>query len=177
MKEQYNKLKIEKGQIFGRLMIFEEKESINYVRRFECICECGTRKIVRLNKLTAKLTTSCGCYHKDIAKQVNTKHNDRYKSSPHHYLYYTWNGAKGRCYNPNNSRYNTYGKLGITMYNEWKDDYIKFKTYILSNLGERPVNHSLDRIDNNKGYEPNNLKWSTSLEQRKNQRRNERYKI
>ena len=169
--ETYNKIKVKTGDIYGRYMIFQEVEPINYCRRFECICECGTKKIVRLTKLRSGSTQSCGCLHKEIAKKVNIKHNDRFKISPHHYLYYTWNGAKGRCYNPNNKRFKSYGERGITMYDEWKNDYVKFKEWILNNLGERPEEYSLDRINNNKGYEPNNLRWASDKEQSNNKQK------
>jgi len=106
----------------------------------------------------------------------NKTHGDSKKTSKHYYLYYTWLGAKQRCYNPNNKRYSTYGKMGITMFNDWVDNYDLFKTYILENLGERPVGKtnnrvdgfSIDRIDVTKGYEPNNLRWATFVEQANN---------
>ena len=86
------------------------------------------------------------------------------------YLYYTWDNIRSRCFNPNNKKYKHYGARGITMYHQWRYDYTAFKEYILSTIGHRPKNHSLDRIDNDGNYEPGNLRWATPKQQVKNSR-------
>jgi hypothetical protein len=90
----------------------------------------------------------------------NTKHN--MAGTPEHRA---WKAAKGRCYNPKNSMFKTYGSRGITMCDEWKNDFYKF----YSEVGDRPSpKHSLDRVDNNRGYEPGNVRWATDTEQARN---------
>lgn len=88
------------------------------------------------------------------------------------YLYVAWVGIKQRCYNINNRGYKNYGKRGIKMYTEWINNYKAFKAYIQSNLGERPEGYSLDRINNDGNYEPNNLRWASSNIQNYNKRSN-----
>lgn len=83
-----------------------------------------------------------------------------------HPLYATWNGIKYRCYQKNHKSYPYYGARGITMCDEWRND---FRAFALA-VGERPRGATLDRIDNDKGYEPGNVKWSTRVEQLANSR-------
>jgi hypothetical protein len=79
---------------------------------------------------------------------------------------------KSRCDNPNNIEYKNYGGRGITYYSTWKQ-FDNFYSYIMHSIGERPtLQHSLDRINNDKGYEPGNIKWSTDQEQSNNTRKN-----
>lgn len=85
-----------------------------------------------------------------------------------HELYSTWSGIKQRCYNPNAAHYDRYGGRGITMHDPWRHDFPVFAEWVESNLGPRPEGHTFDRIDNDKGYEPGNLKWSTQYEQIQN---------
>lgn len=86
------------------------------------------------------------------------------------YLYGTWYDRKKACYDPDSQKYQWYGARGITMYEPWIDDVEAFKTWIIANIGERPENHTLDRIDNDKGYEPGNLRWATMDIQANNRR-------
>jgi hypothetical protein len=83
--------------------------------------------------------------------------------------YGIWKAIKGRCLNPRNKQYCDYGGRGITICEEWKADFMAF----LSAVGYRPhPSLSLDRIDNNRGYEHGNMQWTTSLKQNNNSRRN-----
>lgn len=84
-----------------------------------------------------------------------------------HPLYSVWASMKARCYNPNNRRYADWGERGITVCDRWRNSYESF----VQDMGARPTpKHSLDRIDNNKPYSPDNCKWSTASEQSLNKR-------
>lgn len=87
-------------------------------------------------------------------------------ASPHLYLYRLWKHVNERCADPRAVGYENYGGRGIQVYPAWREDYMEFKSWILSELGERPTpKHSLDRIENDGHYEPGNLKWATHREQ------------
>ncbi len=104
-------------------------------------------------------------------------------------LYYKWYSINRRCHNPNDEGYGNYGGRGIFVYSPWRRNsedshevnyskYLKFKEWVLSNIGNIPSNeHSLDRIDNNRGYEPGNIRWATDIDQANNTRNNYKYKF
>lgn len=81
--------------------------------------------------------------------------------------YHAWGSAKSRCHNLEDSSYGWYGARGITMCDEWRDDFLAFYLWI----GPRPEGRSLDRIDNDGNYEPGNVRWATDSQQRASQRR------
>jgi hypothetical protein len=85
-------------------------------------------------------------------------------------LYRKWNSIKNRCYNPKATHFKHYGGRGIKMYKPWVKNFDAFENWILTHLGPCPKGMSIDRIDNDRGYVPGNLKWSTPLEQMANQR-------
>lgn len=84
-----------------------------------------------------------------------------------HYLYGSWQAMKNRCYNKNNVDYHYYGGRGITVCERWIDSFVDFAI----DVGDRPIGMTLDRIDNDGNYEPNNVKWSTQSEQTLNSRK------
>ena len=159
---------------FGRWTVLNFEDSIKskknkifYSKRIvKCKCECGTIKDIKCLSLINGSSTSCGCYRNEL-RTLKRKHFDATKDSEYYWLYNTWNGMMGRCYNKNSKRYNRYGERGIEVYYEW-NDYLKFKEWILSNIGVRPEKHTLDRINNDGNYEPNNLRWATISEQANN---------
>ena len=178
------KYEVQVGEKHNRITIKEILKIPNTRNRMVLgECECGVIKEYRYHALKNGTTKSCGCLSKEVSRELilkrvkeNIKHGDTKKKSKHHYLYHLWLGIKGRCYNPKNKRYKTYGLRGITMYEPWINDYIGFKEWILSNLGERynagtgkrEDNESLDRINVNLGYYPDNLRWADFVTQANN---------
>tara|TARA_R110000765_G_scaffold376076_2_gene466781 strand:+ start:1523 stop:2149 length:627 start_codon:yes stop_codon:yes gene_type:complete len=152
---------------YGRLTVVKELKKINYKKIFLCKCSCGNETETRFDHLRDGSTKSCGCLKRELATKRMTKHGEA-KSGAKSTLFNAWCAMKGRCYNKNNQDYKTYGARGITVYEGWIDNFSDFSTYVNKELGERPNKYSLDRIDNNKGYEPNNLKWSSPTEQVRN---------
>jgi hypothetical protein len=122
-------------------------------------CDCGnTRKIIH-SRVVNGYTKSCGC----LIKETKPGLTHGYKGTP---TYSSWGAAKFRCFSKNSKDYKKYGGAGVTFYKPWADFFELF----LKDLGERPPNTSLDRIDCNKGYEPGNCRWVTRSEQQRNKK-------
>ena len=133
-------------------------------RLWSCACDCGNTKIVRQNNLRSGHTQSCGCHMRNQTRKANLKHGMVNTST-----YTIWCLMKARCYQPSNISYGNYGAKGITVCDRWKDSFENF----LADMGERPSKkHSIDRIDNLKGYSPDNCRWATSSEQNRNYSKN-----
>lgn len=127
-----------------------------------CICSCGKRKEVSGANLKSGAVKSCGCLQKERAKSVKTTHG---LSMDRRGVYSTWLSMHKRCNNTKEKDKTVYMDRGIKVCERWK----AFKNFY-ADMGERPANTSLDRIDNDKGYEPGNCKWSSSVEQARNRR-------
>lgn len=109
------------------------------------LCDCGKEKIINLNNIRTGVTKTCGC------KAGNRSHNLSKTNE-----YQTWATISQRCYNTKNTVYRHYGGKGITVCDEWRNSFEQF----YRDMGPRPEGCSLDRIDPNKGYEPNNCRWT-----------------
>lgn len=144
------------GQKFGRLTVIGIDDSKDTRKTFWiCECECGNIISTRSDRLTRGGVKSCGCYKKEQSA-INVSKNHTHKQSGKR-LYHIWQGIKARCYNSHNPRYDRYGGRGIVMCDEWRNDFAKFFEWALSNGYSE--NLTVDRIDNDKGYEPNNCRW------------------
>ena len=158
------------GEKFGRLTAIRRVENAkNGQTRFLCRCDCGNYRTVVAVQLRSGQTQSCGCMRKDLLTTHNAT-NTR--------LYSVWWGIKSRCYSPKCRGYENYGGRGITICDEWlgKDGFQHFRDWAYANGYDENAPRgecTIDRIDNDKGYSPDNCRW-VDMKFQGNHRRNNR---
>lgn len=168
------------GERYGKLIVLQRAEDFicSFGRKlvmWKCQCDCGNICSVSTNSLRTGATTSCGCWNYEQQKKSETKkiiHGDRKKDSPYYKLYERWLGMRERCYSKKSVHYQNYGARGIKMCDEWKNNYLLFKEWALNNGFDTTL--SIDRIDVNGDYCPENCRWATN-EQQQNNKRNNKY--
>lgn len=150
------------GQKFGRLTVIQKSEQGR--EKYICQCECGN--IITLQRCRIPRYKSCGCYEKENLRIISKSALTHGKTNTR--LYGTWCRMKDRCYNPNIEHYDCYGGRGITICEEWKNNFRAFYDWSMAN-GYRD-DLSIDRINVNGNYEPSNCRWATMIEQKRNKR-------
>jgi hypothetical protein len=150
-----------KGLTFGRWLVVDEEESDKKVL---CKCSCGNEKKVNKYTLTSGRSKSCGCSNKDLKSAF--KHGFGVKDR----LYRIWIAMNTRCNNPNIPQYHDYGGRGINVCDEWKSNFETFRQWAMCNGYLDTL--SIDRIDFNGNYTPDNCRWATKQEQDSNKRSN-----
>ena len=153
------------GKQFGRLKVLYNVGKLgNYRTMFWCCeCSCGNKKVVEGRSLWRGLILSCGCFGKERRLEAITTHG---KSKTR--IYEVWEAMISRCHNLKNITYKWYGERGIKVCDRWRFSFSSF----FEDMGEAPSKCCLERIDNNKGYSKDNVRWATMSEQNRNKRSN-----
>lgn len=152
------------GKRFGRLVVLELAEPLNGKRRFKCLCDCGNIAIVFSSNLKRGNTTSCGCARVNKIVTLNKKHGMKGTK-----LYGIWMAMRSRCNNPNNKAFHRYGGRGIKCCQQW-EEFSSFLEWATANGYKEGL--SLDRIDNDGPYAPENCRWATNEQQSTNTSKN-----
>ena len=157
------------GKKFGRLFVIRElsrpKGVINTRARWECLCDCGEIVSIDSGNIRNGITSSCGCLRRELTTINHSKHGHATKGiSPE---YWSWKAMIQRCTNPNNISYKDYGGRGIIVCDKWIES---FKSFI-EDMGLKPEpSFTIERVDVNGNYKPDNCIWIPKGDQNKNKR-------
>lgn len=161
------------GERYGKLVVLKRGKRNDKRGLYEwiCQCDCGNIKSVVGKDMKNGNTNSCGCMSsRNFAGERTKTHgmsNDK--------LYNVWRSMKSRCTLPSQKSYKDYGGRGITVCEEWVNDFVCFYEWSVDNGYKDGL--TIDRIDNDGNYEPTNCKWSTRTEQQKNKRNTKLYTV
>lgn len=152
------------GLVCGKLLVLEfSHKSIHGRSQWRCLCECGNTTVVDKTKLISGKTKSCGCISLNLLKERSISHG--MSNTP---LHVKWKAIKARCYNPNNVSYPIYGGRGVEVCEEWKTNFNTFYAWAMENNWEKGL--SIERIDVNGNYCPENCKLIPQSQQGWNKR-------
>ena len=157
------------GTRIGRLTVIELLKESDGSISFSFVCDCGNTGKRRIQQISTKRMSSCGCYKMERAFKLNSTHNK--SKSPE---YGAWQNIKHRCLNKRSKAYSQYGGRGIKICERWIGSFENF----ISDMGERGEKDlSIERINVNGDYEPENCKWATTKEQARNKTNSRKFKV
>lgn len=157
------------GHRFGKLRVLAVAKSNGLRSRLLCWCDCGSKHVAFTSSIKTGTTKSCGCIRRKRAGDLTRTHGHAYLNGKPTKEYTAWRAMKSRCNLPGDISYRNYGGRGIRVCEEWQDSFETF----LRDVGAAPSRfHSIDRIDHNGHYGPDNTRWATQKEQCNNKRNN-----